>query len=162
MSFFRNIFRIPKTQGRLEENAYIFPEKKEKGIRQDRNELYAAASRYMTLSKPYLDPNLTLDQVAHAIRTNRLYLSRAVNDCAGMGFPRYVNWYRIKYAVDMMERDRRLKIEEVSKLCGFNSQPTFNHWFKLNVGMTPSEYLRKLNRRRPRPRDLSSSGEGER
>lgn len=155
----QRIFR-PENRRKLEEPQYYAPEWSGKDVPEDISSLFSAAAKYMTMAKPYLDPDLDLNSFARALHTNRLYVSRAISACAGMNFRRFVNCYRIKYAVDMMDRDRRLKIEEVSRLCGFNSQPSFNYAFKTCMGMTPSEYLRKLNRRKPHPQ-VPSNSEGQ-
>ena len=119
--------------------------------------MYELAVRHMARSRMFLNPDLKIEELARSLHTNRMYLSRTINACSGRNFKQFVNWYRIGYAVDLIGRDRRLRMDEVARLSGFNNQPTFNLAFRLVMGVTPSEYVRIQMRRKRRSvrRDLS-------
>lgn len=43
----------------------------------------------------------------------------------------------------LFRKDPRLKVTEAAELSGFNSAVSFNMAFKVNTGMTPSEWLQE-------------------
>lgn len=107
-------------------------------------DLYQRILVYMEEKKPYLDEDLQMDKLAAAVYTNKTYLSRTINVMSGRNFCQFVNYYRIMYAVQIMERDRRVKVSELAMLVGFHTVVSFNMAFKLYMNTTPTEYLRTL------------------
>lgn len=55
----------------------------------------ATFAKYIDHRKPYLDPNLTIVDMAEALNTNRSYLSSFINRTYGMTFPQFVNECRL-------------------------------------------------------------------
>lgn len=106
--------------------------------------LFNDVVRIMEARKPYLQDDFSVDDLARLTHTNRMYLSRAINFHSGRNFNQLVNYYRIKYAVELLRRDSSLKMNELSQMCGFHTVVSFNMAFKLNERMTPSEYARSL------------------
>lgn len=109
--------------------------------------LFQRVENYMRQARPYLDDNFTLTGLAAEMMTNKGMLSKTINDKSGMNFCKYVNNYRIRYAVSLMQKDRRLKVAELSLMSGFHSVASFNMAFKLFMNDTPSEYMRTLHTR---------------
>lgn len=107
--------------------------------------LFERVEAYMQREKPYLDETFTLSQLAVEMMTNKSMLSKTINDKSGNNFCRYVNAYRVKYALSLMERDKRLKVSELSMMSGFHTVASFNMAFKLIMNDTPSEYMRTLH-----------------
>ena len=107
--------------------------------------LFERVEEYMQKERPYLDDAFTMTQLATEMMTNKSMLSKTINDRAAMNFCRYVNTYRIQYAVSLMKRDKRLKVSELSLMSGFHSVASFNMAFKLVMNDTPSEYMRTLH-----------------
>ena len=99
----------------------------------------------MTEKKPYLVTSFNEGDLASALFTNKVYLSRTINHYSGRNFRQYVNYYRVMYATELMKKDRHLKVTELALKCGFNSVVTFNAAFKLNMNMTPSAYYGMLS-----------------
>ncbi len=108
--------------------------------------LYNDVIRIMETKKPYLQDDFSVDDLARMTRTNRMYLSRAINFHSGRNFNQLINYYRIKYAVELIKKDSNLKMNELSQMCGFHTVVSFNMAFKLNERMTPSEYARSLKK----------------
>ena len=61
--------------------------------------LYDRCCRYMTERRPFLVDSFSLQDLANAVYTNKLYLSKAINRFSGKNFKQYVNYYRVMYAV---------------------------------------------------------------
>ena len=107
--------------------------------------LFERVEAYMQKEKPYLDDAFTLTMLATEMMTNKSMLSKTINDKSGDNFCRYVNAYRIKHALSLMQREKKLKVSELSMMSGFHSVASFNMAFKLLMSDTPSEYMRTLN-----------------
>jgi AraC-like DNA-binding protein len=88
----------------------------------------------------FLDPMLTLREVAAATGTNRTYLSEYLNRELDTNFYDYINSYRVKEAGKLLREDKNAKLEEISERCGFNSLSTFQRSFAKIKGMTPAKY----------------------
>lgn len=104
------------------------------------NAIYGKVLRLMESKKPFLNENFSLEELATAVFTNKVYLSKAINYYSGRNFRQFVNYYRIMYASGIMKKDRRLKVTELAMICGFRSLVTFNMAFKLYMNMTPGAY----------------------
>ena len=98
---------------------------------------------YMKESKPFLDENLTLKSLAMRIGTNRSYLSRTINLCYGGNFNKFINSYRVEYAIELLKKDPRMKMWELAYMCGFHNQVTFTTAFRYFYNTTPAEYMRE-------------------
>lgn len=96
----------------------------------------------MQASKLYLDPQLTIDELADSLNCSRHHLSQAINDQLNKSFYDYINRYRVEEAkLLLMDPAKRiLKISSVAYDSGFNSLSTFNDVFKKIAGQTPSQY----------------------
>lgn len=109
------------------------------------SQLAQRLERCMNEEKYYLNPRISLYDVALAVGTNKTYLSDYLNRCVGQTFYDYVNGFRIQEACRYMENmpasDGRKTVAEVAQLSGFNSLSTFNRYFYKLKGMTPKEYM---------------------
>lgn len=106
--------------------------------------LFGKMTAYMDREKPYLDSGFSLDDMARAIGSNRGYVSRMINTCTGMNFCQFVNGYRIRYALSLMENEQgKHNMLDIAYRSGFNNRPSFNMAFKLYVNMTPGEWMRE-------------------
>lgn len=107
--------------------------------------MYMKILEYMESHRPYLDEKFSLADMAAAIGTNKAYVSKTVNTMYGNNFCQFVNYHRIQYAADLMRKDRRLKVLEVSMMSGFHSVASFNMAFKLYMNDLPSEFTRNFH-----------------
>lgn len=103
---------------------------------------------YMTMGKPYLDPRVSLDQVATELSIKKKDLSRVINQEFGFNFFDFVNSYRILEfkRIATPEALRKHKILGLAFDAGFNSKSAFNKIFKRLEGVTPSEYLKEQSK----------------
>lgn len=109
------------------------------------NELLSRILLEMELSKPYLDPDFSLQALADLTDSNTKYVSQAINEFTGLNFRNFINEYRIK------EAERRLldgktygnyTIQWIGESVGFKSKSTFVAAFKKITGLTPSVYIK--------------------
>lgn len=91
--------------------------------------------------KAFLQPGLTLNEVAEKLRSNKTYISRMVNTTYDIGFPELLNTLRVDYAQQYLLSHRSAKQDEIAKQCGFLSASSFNNTFSRITGMTPKLWL---------------------
>ena len=114
------------------------------------NEAYIATRlpQSMEQEQLYLNPKLSLREVATAIGSNMTYLSLYLNRSLEVSFYDYVNRYRVEEAsriLCQMSPGERINMTEVAQRSGFNSVSTFNRYFKKTKGITPKEYYFSRN-----------------
>jgi AraC-like DNA-binding protein len=97
---------------------------------------------YMEKDKPFLDPDLTLPELAKSLEVSRNQLSNIINKKHGVNFYQFVNQYRVKEVKELMEdpSNSNLKLISLAYDAGFNSKASFNRIFKQMTKMTPSEF----------------------
>ncbi|WP_077922776.1 AraC family transcriptional regulator [Spirosoma sp. 209] len=114
----------------------------------DLSERLANLLNYMATEKPYLDPDLSLADLARRLHTNPVLLSQVINTGTGKNFNDFVNEYR----VDEFKRQVRdpatthLSFLGLALNCGFNSKATFNRAFRKFTGTSPGEFLNELKK----------------
>jgi AraC-like DNA-binding protein len=93
----------------------------------------------------YLNPNLTLQDLAGALNTNRTYVSNYISQVMGLNFYDYINQLRIeRVSLPMMKSHPEYKLEHVARESGFASISTFRRAFIKQTGQTPSQYELQL------------------
>ena len=100
-------------------------------------------TRLMEVNKVYLNPKVSLGEVALAIGSNKTYLSDYFNNSLNTTFYDYINTYRIAEAcriIDAMPTEGRKPMSAVAEVSGFNSLSTFNRYFVKVKGMSPKSY----------------------
>lgn len=102
--------------------------------------------KLMMDEKLFLQPSLTLTDVAERLGTNKTYVSRLVNNAYNMGFPELINTLRVDYAEQYILNNRNAKQTEIAEKCGFLSASAFNNIFKKVTGMTPSIWKASIER----------------
>ena len=117
------------------------------GLRDDEAAaLLARLEERMLSAKPWLDPDLTIEDLALALGVQRHHLTQIINERLGKNFFRYVNEHRVeevKRRIASGEAER-LSILGVALDAGFNSKSAFNEAFKGIMGSTPSEYRKSV------------------
>jgi len=113
--------------------------------RERMNAIYRKVLKYTEEHKPFLEEEFSIRDMAHAIGSNRVYVSQVINSCSGMNFRQFMNSRRIRYAVELMEKEPGLKLLEIGLMAGFHSAVSFNMSFKMYMNLSPSEYRRRMN-----------------
>lgn len=107
--------------------------------------LLAQFQSLMMDKKVFLQPKLSLDDVAEELHSNKTYVSKMVNNTYNMGFPELVNTMRIDYAEQYILSHREAKQSEVALNSGFISASAFNTVFKKVTGVTPKVWLASVD-----------------
>ena len=121
-------------------------ENKEVSISLDTQHQIGLLKKYMEDKKPYLDPTLTIQNLAYQINLPSREVSILINHHLNKHFFDLVNEYRIKRAMEILKNPdhRKLTILEILYEVGFNSKSSFNTAFKKHTNTTPTQY-RKNN-----------------
>ena len=107
------------------------------------NNIYERVLAYFEKHKPYLNSELTINDIVDVVYTNKLYISKAISHSTGRNFCQFVNYYRITHAVKLFREDPQLKVVELAGKCGFNSTTSFSAAFRLYMGENPGDWCRK-------------------
>ena len=107
----------------------------------DEDGLLSRFQKLMQEEQLFLQPSLSLGDVAEKLNTNKTYVSKMVNNTYNLGFPELLNTLRIDYAQQYILNHRGAKQEEIAHACGFLSASSFNNIFKKLTGVTPKMWL---------------------
>ncbi|RJL34341.1 helix-turn-helix transcriptional regulator [Bailinhaonella thermotolerans] len=106
----------------------------------------------------FADPDLTLNQVAHAVYVSRYHLSRSFRDQTGQRFIDFVTMLRMNEARFLL-RETDTSITDIARAVGYRELSHFQRTFKKRFGMSASGYRAEAQRReldaRSRGRGLS-------
>lgn len=96
----------------------------------------------MEQEKTYVDPELNIQKLAKTAGTNRNTLSHIINKCLNQNFASFLNRYRVREAIRLLEdeRYRDYKIEAIGEMCGFSNRQAFHSAFKKEMGITPTHF----------------------
>ncbi|WP_126246199.1 helix-turn-helix domain-containing protein [Chitinophaga rhizosphaerae] len=110
------------------------------------NAEYLRLKDYMNDRKPYLNPSLTIKDMADDLGIPVRDLSLLINHQLDQHFYDFVNTYRIGYAMEILKDGSKSKVTvlEILYEAGFNSKSSFNAAFKKHTGTTPTEYRKVL------------------
>jgi AraC-like DNA-binding protein len=105
------------------------------------DEYEAALMFFMQKSRIYLDPDLSLDELAAQMKMSRHHLTQLLNERLMKNFYSFINEYRIGVAIaKLADQAAEVNILSLAFDCGFNSRSSFNNYFKKITGYTPSGY----------------------
>jgi AraC-like DNA-binding protein len=137
------IQEVRNTENRKETEKYS-----RSGLKQDQAEEYLQQLlTYVADSKPYLNPDLTINDLAGQTGIPRHYITQILNDNYSRNFFTFINEYRVNEVIARFDDPRfnHYTILAIAFDSGFNSKTTFNSFFKMRTGLTPSEFRNKRN-----------------
>jgi AraC-like DNA-binding protein len=97
---------------------------------------------HMEQAEPYLDPDLTIQNLATQLHLPVREVSTLINHHLGQHFFDFVNEYRILKAMRLLADNTHPQptVLEILYAVGFNSKSSFNTGFKKYTGLTPTQY----------------------
>ncbi len=102
----------------------------------------AKVEQAMETSKVYLNPNLSLRDLAAQISTHPNYVSQTLNSRLGATFFDFVNGWRIRDAMPRLAQSDE-QVTNIAYDVGFNSRSSFYNAFKKEAGVTPTQYRKR-------------------
>jgi AraC-like DNA-binding protein len=133
--------RIAENEDKKEAEKYI-----RSGLKDKQAEAYLEKLlKYVEDKKPYLDRNLSIQDLSESTGISRHHITQILNEKHGKNFFSFINEYRIKEVISRFndKKNDNFTILAIAFDSGFNSKTTFNAIFKSQTGMTPSEFREK-------------------
>lgn len=99
----------------------------------------------MNSERLYLNPDLTLSDVAARLELSRHKLSALLSQGLGKSFYDFVNEYRVEEAKALMDSEmiKTFSLSGIARESGFNNYVSFYRVFKRFTRQSPSDYLKK-------------------
>lgn len=131
----------------IPDNVNYKQKKKYKQVLLDTNEIkkYSKELEQIMMDyKLYLNPDLSLKDLASYLELPANYVSQLLNLGFQKNFSEYVNTFRVNEFKEriLQEESKDLTIMAVAYDSGFNSKTVFNTFFKKMEGTTPNYYLK--------------------
>lgn len=110
--------------------------------------LFEKIESEMITNRYFINPKFSISLLNTIMKTNNNYISKAIRLQGYPNFNTYVNSHRINYVKELIEKNdlEKVTLMYIYTEAGFTNQSTFNKAFKQIVGMTPSEYIRDVNK----------------
>lgn len=122
-------------------------EGKENEVETSDDILYKRIESLMTQDGIYRRKDISLEMIAEMLKTNRTYISSAINVKSGKSFYNYVNGYRISEAVSILsDVHNDIPLKALCDDLGFNSMSAFYRSFQKETGVPPSCYRQQIRR----------------
>ena len=99
----------------------------------------------MSKEQVFLNPKLTLSDLALRVGTNPTYLSHYINQVLHQTFFDYINSLRLTYASELL-LTTNYTLEVIAEKSGFNSLSTFRRCFMQTHGCSPSIFKKEHRR----------------
>lgn len=90
--------------------------------------------------KMYLEPELTLQQIATVLNEKERNISQTINTIQQRNLNDYLNSLRIEHACKLLLTNKEKPVFEVMYESGFSTKGTFNLAFKKVTGKTPTQF----------------------
>ncbi len=110
-------------------------------------ELADRIEKYLHQEKPYLNPEFDLADMAKAIQASPKQVSFACKNVLQKKFTDLRTLLRVNHAKQLLQKGLTdaITIDAIGVNSGFKSRSTYYEAFKLETGMTPSQYLENLS-----------------
>ncbi len=107
-------------------------------------QLHQRLLHLMNNDKIFLEPELSLPDLAARMPLTVNDMSYLLNEQVGVNFFQFINSYRIDEAKQLMlsSQHKHLSILGIAYSAGFSSKTTFNTAFKKETGLSPSQFIK--------------------
>jgi len=141
-AFILRVFRLTAFSSFFDGSKYVNTSRTKQGHKV----LAKKLETVITTEKPFLDQELSLSKLSALSGITSNELSQLLNDYYGGGFYEFVNGYRLLHAESLLRSSEaaRYSIAGIAGESGFKSKATFYKVFRAKHGLTPTEYLRRL------------------
>lgn len=125
------------------------PESEQKNELLSEKELQEIKEKIVSIfqkDKPFLDPELNLNQLSKQIGISSNVLSFLINKGFEKNFNDFINGYRVNAVIEKMKKPANSNFTLLSMAfdCGFNSKTTFNRVFKKVTQKSPKEFWEEI------------------
>lgn len=112
---------------------------------QEASSIHNRLMHLMAEQKPFINPDLTLNELAGILEVHPNYLSQVINSKEKKSFYDLINEKRVEEFIRLISlpSNQQYTLLAISYDCGFNSKASFNRNFKKYTGFTPRDYLKQ-------------------
>lgn len=107
--------------------------------------LYMQLDSLMQNEKPYLRSDLTRDYLTEQLGTNKNRLTASVQAGIGLSVSDYINEYRLREGLLLLEGDPDVSLTEIADQTGFGTYSSFYRAFLKRFGVKPAEYRKFMS-----------------
>lgn len=104
---------------------------------------------YIENKKVYLEPDLTVSDLAKGLKLEIRELTTVINKGMYINFNQLINSYRVEEVKAKLQdpQNNQFSLFAIALDCGFKSKATFNRVFKQMAGQSPSKFKAKSQRK---------------
>jgi len=102
---------------------------------------------YEVIEKHLSETELSVDQFAREMMVSKSLLFKKIKAITGNSIVDFVNLYKLRKAAEQLASGGQQNISEIAFDVGFNDPKYFSRIFRKVYGVTPSEFVKDLNRR---------------
>ena len=108
--------------------------------------LFQEIKDYFEREKPYLDPELKVEQIAEQLGVSQRQITSSLKIQNIRNFNHFINHYRIEESRKLLENPEydALTIEAIAEKSGFGSKQSFYNAFELHTGVKPAFYRQSI------------------
>lgn len=125
------------------------PQKKEYNIDKNLENHLLKGINKLENSTDFLDTNFSINVFAKKLNTNTSYLSYIINKEHNQSFKQYITGLRIEYLIKKLIEENKFKnytIKSLAEEIGYTNASAFTRAFKKYKGITPSKFIKTLNK----------------
>ena len=104
--------------------------------------LFAQLERLMKQDKLYRDPACNRELIINRLDIDKNALLELQHANGIENLPDYINGFRLEEAINLLDKEKDLSIEQIAKQAGFGSSRSLQRQFKDKYNMSPGEYRR--------------------
>jgi AraC-like DNA-binding protein len=90
--------------------------------------------------KMYTNPELSINDVAEMLGTNRTYVSTSINIFYNQNFCTYINQFRLNEVKETLIEEGKVSQKELAEKCGFGSIDTMKRAVKQKTGLNMKDW----------------------
>ena len=94
----------------------------------------------MEENQAYLNPGISLIEIASQIGTNRTYLAQIIHSYYDCSFSDYINLQRIEHSEILLQKDHDLPMADIATQSGYLTLSSFYRNFQKFTGTTPIKW----------------------
>ncbi len=122
------------------EKATLNEELKDSAVRNGDKTLWQKILQLMKKKEMYLNPRITLEDLAIECNSNKKYIYHAIKTFSQDSFSSFVNRFRVEKAKEFLLKNPNYSLKAIAEMSGFNSSSSFYRIFRDQTGLTPGKY----------------------